>query len=299
LTEPMLPSGSESTEERLRTLLRTRRVQDPSTGENFEERALKSSTNPLEDIDEVFARGHAYLWWGVGGLIALLVAAIVWMAMTPVATTVTVPIVTAPEGLAHVVASPVDGMVVSITATSMEMTSAGQVLVTLRTADNSEVAVKAPTDGTIRVIAVTVGSRVDTGQTLVLMRPVGTALLAYGFASASQVSEINVGQKALITIDGYDPATVGSVAATVQSVSAQPAPLAVLRAVASGNDALLNSLTGGQPVYLVTMAFTEADTPSGMLWVNGRGAPKPLVLELTGKATIRVSDTTLLGKRGM
>ncbi|HQZ86505.1 MAG: hypothetical protein QG671_4489 [Actinomycetota bacterium] len=230
------------------------------------------------------------VWVAVVSIVACALAVGVWLAAAQSPTVVRGSgLLLPPYGVVTVVA-PAAGTVVTYRADVGDRVSVGQEIAVIRPSSGPDVPVVSNFAGELINGGRLYGDPVEVGDILAEIVPaqgtgkVGTSgaptlTTTSVFVPIGQVSSLNVGMPAAISVQQFPESQYGAIRATVSFVTPAPASSKGLLAYAGGNDSLLKSLDIDQPVVQVYVDLqSDPSTPSGYAWTLGSGPPSPVLL---------------------
>jgi hypothetical protein len=261
----------------------------------FSERALTGAPNPLERIDHLFQHTSRRTWVGVLGFALLLAAGVIWTAVAKQTITADAPTVIVPPTGIYRAGELEAGTVTSVLVREGDAVRKGQPLARFQPAGAAVVqSVRSPVSGTVTAVETRQGDVSRSGAPMFLvaqrMRPAAIA-----FVPSAEVSQLAVGQRVAVTVNGVPPDRYGKAIGRVAAIG--PIPVSDQRLQQLTGDASLLGLTRSMgPTREIRVALVWADTPSGVAWTGGEGPASRLPLGVRAVSSITVRRETLIGK---
>jgi len=119
--------------------------------------------------------------------------------------------------------------------------------------------------------------------------------MAIGLFPAAGISQLAVGQKASVTINGVSPERYGKAVGRVVSIGKIPVSDLRLRQL-TGDVSLVGLVRQLGPLREVQIRLTPAHTPSGLAWTEGHGPAAPPPVGVRAVTSVTVKGETLIGK---
>lgn len=266
-----------------------------SPGKAFRERALGDAPSPLEHIDHLFHHTSRRIWLGILGVTILLAAGVLWTAVASQTITATAPAVIVPREGLFTVPAPIAGVVDAVRVGEGAVVGSGQELAAVGQGRSAHAAaVLSPIEGTVVSVDVRVGDPATPGDQMFLIAP-RSAPVVISLYPAAQVSQLAVGQKAQVTVNGVATARYGMAVGRVVAIS--PIPVNDQRlAQLTGDTSLFNLPAQLGPLREIDIALAAARTASGVRWTGGNGPPSPLPIGVRAVAVVTVGRQTLMQK---
>lgn len=262
----------------------------PSSGPGlFRRQALEQLDAPGR-LDTLMKVTSPRLWIGLGLVVIVIAAAIVWSVLGAAKVTVTLSgVLNNPGGLV-VLNAPATGTLTSLDNVPDLELQPGQTFGEVLTSSGSLMPLRAITGGIVTDWMVDLGTYVHAGTPVASMFPGGGYLLALMYTSETTARMVAPGMQVDVTPDRGSTALYGSMVGHVLTVESSavlsPRRLALLE---SGNQQS-QSVQGGGP-------FTEVDVQlqadpysvSGYRWTSGSGPPFALEPGTTLIGTVIIS----------
>jgi multidrug resistance efflux pump len=261
----------------------------------FSERALAGAPNPLERIDHLFRHTSRRAWLGVLGIALLLAAGVAWTAIAKQTITADAPTVIVPPSGVFRAGELESGTVTSILVREGDVVQKGQPLALVQPAGAAAAhPVPSPVAGEVLSVQTRRGDVSRGGQPMFLVAP-RVAPMAIALVASTEMSQVAVGQRVAVTVNGVAPDRYGKAIGRVAAID--PAPVTDQRLQQLTGDASLLSLTRNMgPTREVRIALTRARTPSGLAWTGGPGPASRLPLGVRAVSSITVRRETLIAK---
>lgn len=261
----------------------------------FGERALTGAPNPLERIDHLFHHTSRRIWLGVLGIALLLAAGVVWTAVAKQTITKDAATVIVPRAGIFRAGELASGTVTSVLVREGDAVRRGEPLARLQPSGAPAVqSVRSPVAGEVVAVETRAGDVAQGGRPLFLVAPRARPM-AIALVASAEVSEVAVGQRVAVTVNGVPPDRYGKAVGRVAAVG--PIPVDDERLQELTGDASLVGLTRNMgPTREVRIALTRADTPSGLAWTGGPGPSTAPPLGVRALSSITIRRETLIGK---
>jgi multidrug resistance efflux pump len=264
------------------------------TAAPFAERALTGAPNPLERIDHLFRHTSRRTWVGVTGLALLLAAGVLWAAVAKQTITADAPTVIVPPSGIFTAGDLQVGTVTSVLVREGDAVRTGQALARLQPAGAPAQSVRSPVAGEVVTVETRAGDIKRAGAPMFLVAP-RIRPMAIALVPSAEVSQLAVGQRVAVTVNGVAPDRYGKAIGRVAAIG--PIPVTDVRLQQLTGDTSLIGLTRGLgPTREVRIALTPAHTPSGVAWTGGHGPSSRLPLGVRAVSSITVRRETLIGK---
>jgi multidrug resistance efflux pump len=261
----------------------------------FGERALTGAPNPLERIDHLFQHTSRRIWLGVIGLALLLAAGIVWSSIAKETITKEAATIIVPRAGVFRAGELASGTITSVLAREGDRVRKGQVLAQFQPAGAPALqSVRSPVAGEVMSVPPRTGDVTRPGAPMFLIAP-NSRPMAIAFVASAEVSQIGVGQHVAVTVNGVPPDRYGKAIGRVAAIAPIPVTDQRLQQI-SGDNSLLASTRNLGPSREVRIAFTKADTPSGLAWTGGAGPAGHSLLGVRAVSSITIKRETLIGK---
>lgn len=252
----------------------------------FRQRALDRIGSP-DEFDRLVRVTSPRHWIGLGGLLIVVVATLLWASFSTIPTTESGAGFLLPEGGLRTVEASADGEILRLDVELGDHVIDGQQLGVVRTAGGREVAIRASGTGVVSEANGQRGEFVRAGDQLALVEPIGWPAVVFAYVPTEAAGDIAAGTEARVRFSGGIGATYGDALGRVVSVSRFPTTPARLEFVLHG--AAVSALPAeGVPTSEVLVALDQsATTPSGLVWATGSGpASVPLGLPATVELVI-------------
>lgn len=211
------------------------------------------------------------------GICLLVLAAVVWALFGRAPQTVAGKGILLPSGGYTELGTEIVGAVDSVNVSPGFVVRADTTVATVtEDASGDRHAIKTPVDGVIVDVSARPGRRTLSGEPLALLDPLESDLVVTAFLPAGPAATVTPGMPALVSPSGSPPAQYGYVEGTVASVSPAPVALTRVLTLVGNNEQLGEYFVAGEPVTEVTITMTPGDTPSGVTWTIGTGPDDPL-----------------------
>jgi len=209
---------------------------------------------------------------GVVALLLLVTGVFIWAVLARPATTITGIGLLADENTLSQSVAPATGMVHEVLFDRTSAISAGDVMATIRTADNDMVSVAAYDDATVLLRLIEPGTWVEAGQPIAELIRDTEISSAVAAIDEQDAAALEVGQRALVSVRQAPAAQFGSIPATVAWVTAVPVGADRLTLLAGGNERLASELDTATGVVLVGLTLeTDTSNVTGLRWTAGNG----------------------------
>jgi hypothetical protein len=262
---------------------------------SFDDRALGGAPNPLENIDHLFHHTARRIWLGILGVAILLIAGVLWTTVASQATNVQAQSVIVPRAGLFTAGAIRIGVVTSVLVADNQVVARGQPLAEVQYTGKTHIGAVSPIAGRVITVDVRVGDGVQFGVPMFLIAPVNAAPMAVSLYPAARISQVAVGQKAEVAVNGVAPSRYGLALGRVVAISDIPVSDTRLQEL-TGNASLLALVSQLGPLREVDIALQRARTPSGLAWTEGKGPPAPLPIGVRAAATITTGRETLIHK---
>lgn len=247
--------------------------------------------SPVEVIDRRLRVTTPRVWMVFLGTIVLLAAALVWSIFGTAPTEVRGQTMLLPPDGLYEVGMQTEGVVEELLVRSGTKVEEGQVLVRLRGRDGQLVEVKAPVAGQVATILVKPGLYSTVGTPVATLVTEDSELIAAVYVPAREGKVVRDGMRVFVSPSTAPAAQYGSILGTVRYVSQLPASPERIRLNLGDNNALVDYLTGGEPVLEIAVELDEdLSTTSGYRWSSGSGPPFEISTATLGTASIVVAE---------
>jgi multidrug resistance efflux pump len=261
----------------------------------FHERALTGAPNPLERIDHLFQHTSRRIWLGVLGVALLLAAGVLWAAVAKQTITADAPTVIVPPSGIFRAGELEAGTVTSVLVREGDAVQKGQPLAQFQPPGAPAVhSVRSPVAGEVISVETRPGDVSRAGAPMFLVAP-RVAPMAIAFVPSADVSQLAVGQRVAVTVNGVAPDRYGKAIGRVAAIGPVPVTDQRLQQL-TGDTSLLGLTRNMGPTREVRIALTPADTPSRLAWTGGPGPASRVPLGVRAVSSITVRRETLLGK---
>jgi multidrug efflux pump subunit AcrA (membrane-fusion protein) len=253
--------------------------------------STKVPPSPVEVLDRRLRVTTTKTWMVFLGVIVLLAAALVWAIFGSAPTEVKGQSMLLPPHGLYEVGVETEGFVTDVLVQNADHVEAGQALARLRQRDGKVVDIDAPVNGHVATILVKPGTYSNVGTPAFTLVEEGDELIAVVYVPAQEGKVVRNGMRVFVSPSTAPAAQYGSILGTVGSVSTLPASPARIRLNLGDNDALVDFLTGGEPVLEIAVELElDPSTPSGYRWSSGSGPPFTISTATLGTAAIVVSE---------
>ena len=239
-------------------------------GGRFRAAAVERIAAP-EQLDRMIRLVPPRRWFALAGIIALLVATILWAVVATIPTTLAGIGYLLPEGGLRKVQAPVSGTVASFDVAVGSHVIAEQVIGTTTDESGQLAPLLAPETGEVTEVSAVLHAHVDAGERLALVRPVGWPLVVYAYLPVRDAGALAVGSEVQVRFGGGIAESYGFAKGRVASVSPFPATAERLAFILQ-DAALVDQVRALGPANEVVVELEQsAATPNGLVWGTGTG----------------------------
>jgi multidrug efflux pump subunit AcrA (membrane-fusion protein) len=238
----------------------------------FRPKALShiASADQFDRLVRVTSPRH---WIGLGAVLTVIAAVVVWSCVSTVPTTVSGSGYLLPEGGLKAIESPIAGTVVRFDLTGGEHVVDGQEVGEVRDADGQRVPIRAAGTGIVSEAQALRAEYVDAGERLALVQPIGWPAVVYAYLPTQVASSVVPGVPARVRFGAGISTAYGYAVGEVADVGRFPTTPERLDFVLQGA-AVVARPQGGEPTSEVMIVLEQsASTPSGLVWGSGDGPP--------------------------
>ncbi|MDQ3874995.1 MAG: HlyD family efflux transporter periplasmic adaptor subunit, partial [Actinomycetota bacterium] len=232
---------------------------------SFRRRALEQVSSP-EELDRLVKVALPRTWIALGGLAALLAAAVVWGVVAQVPTSVEGRGFLLRRGGIHTAAAPSAGVVVDLVHEAGDRVAGGELLGRVRGPDGSVDPVRSPSTGELIEVGANRGDYVAAGAPLALVDPAARPLVVYAYLPQDDAKQARVGDRVEITVSDADPAQFGFLLGRVAVIGAYPATQDRLRSILQDESVLAEVGELGPVVETLVRPDADPRTRSGFRW---------------------------------
>jgi len=229
------------------------------------------------------------------GLALLLAAGILWTAIAKQTITADAPTVIVPATGIYRAGELEAGTITAVLVAEGDVVRKGQPLARFLPAGAAVVqSVRSPVSGSVTAVETRKGDVSRSGAPMFLVAP-RTQPMAIAFVPSAEVSQLAVGQKVAVAVNGVAPDRYGKAIGRVAAIGPIPVTDQRLQQL-TGDTSLLGLTRQLGPTREVRIALTRASTPSGVAWTGGDGPANRLPLGVRAVSSITVRRETLIGK---
>jgi hypothetical protein len=254
----------------------------------FRERALARIDSP-DEFDRLVRVTSPRHWIGLTGLLAVVLAAVLWACFSTVPTTESGSGYLLPEGGLRPIQAPVEGQLDTLTIEQNDHVVDGEQLGFVRTASGARVPIRATGTGIVSETSGQRGTHVSAGDQLALLEPIGWPEVVYSYMPTASVSDVTPGIKARVRFAGGIGATYGDALGTVQSVARFPTTPQRLASVLHGAAVSATSNAGATSEVVIALD-QSATTSSGLVWASGTGPSAAVPVGLPGTVQLIIGS---------
>jgi multidrug resistance efflux pump len=233
------------------------------------------------------------------GLIVILVAVLAWAFFGRVEQAVTGYGYVLPSGGYLEVGTSVAGVVKSVDVDSGEQVQKGQELLTVTAEgeNGGTVSIVSPVDGLVVEVSALPGRVTSAGDPVLFMQPDGSQLIVKAFIAATDAESVRVGMEASVSpADAPRRAQYGVIQGSVSAVSPTPVSAERIDFIVGGNSSLVDYFLAGGPVIEVTIELTpDPSTPSGYAWSIGQGPDVQISSGTLSEVSMTVREGSVIG----
>ncbi len=235
----------------------------------FRERALRRAFSP-DDLDRLLEVAPPGRWVGVGALLAVVAAAVLWAAVAVVPTTLAGPGFLLPQNGLAALQAPATGTVTALALAPGQHVVAGERLGTLR-ATGASLPLTAPQTGVVSEVDVAAGGVVAVGDQIALIEPVGWPIVVYAYVSTQVAADLAPGTPVHVRFGAGIGQAYGYAKGRVESVG-QFAVTEARLAFVLRDAALVDQVRALGAANEVVIALDRTGrTPSTLVWAHGSG----------------------------
>jgi HlyD family secretion protein len=255
----------------------------------FRERALERISSP-EQLDRLVRITLPRRWLGLGGLLLVVAAVIVWASVSSVPTTLKASGYYIPQGGLRVIQAPTSGTVESYSVAIGDHVVANQPVGVVRGLDGKDAVIRAPETGVITETDALQQTYVNAGDRVALIEPVGWPLVIYAYVPTNIAPGLPPGTLVHVSFGAGIGAAFGYAVGHVESVSQFPATEERLTFILQ-DPSVVAGVTGQGPSNEVVISLDQsARTASGLVWGSGGGPPGELPAGLPAQVTLIVGS---------
>jgi len=255
----------------------------------FRQRALRRISSP-EQLDRVVQVTVPRRWIGLGGLLLIVAASVVWAAVSSVPTTLKGPGYLLPLGGLREVQSTSAGTITSLTVAVGSHVVAEQPIGTVSAPGGQTSIVRAPETGTVTELDAVQRAYVQPGQRLGLVEPVGWPLVIYAYVPTEIAAGLAPGTPVHVSFGAGVGAVFGYAKGEVQSVSQFATTPDRLNFILQ-DPSVVQQVQALGPTNEVVIAMDQsAKTASGLVWGSGKGPRGQLPAGLPAQVTFVVGS---------
>jgi hypothetical protein len=255
----------------------------------FRHKALQKMSSP-DQLDRMLRITLPRRWIGLGGMLALVAAVVVWSATATVPTSVSAPGFLLPQGGLRQVQAPVSGTVQQLQAAIGTHVVAGERIGEIADATGRLYPVLSPETGVLTETDTVTHGFVQAGDRLGLVQPVGWPLVVYAYVKADAAAGLRPGVPVHVQFGAGIGARFGYAKGVVVSVSQFPATIERLNFILQ-DSSVVDSVSKLGPANEVVIAMDQsARNPSGLTWGAGGGPPGALPAGLPAQVALIVGE---------
>ncbi len=257
---------------------------ETTTREGIFRRQALASISTADELDERVKVVLPRTWVALAGLLAIVLAVVVWGTVSTLQDDVNgIGFVTPAQGWSSI-DTPVSGIVTVLVIRVGDPVVAGEALALIGSGPSS-VTLRSPVTGTVEQVSVSDQEYVSSGTSLAVIRPAGQALIVHAYVTATSAHSVSVGQQVQVGLGAQTTSKYGYLLGSVSSVAPFPATSQRLIDVLQ-NPSLVSQVEKLGPVTEVDVALQpDPHTPTGYRWSLGRGPS----YQLSGGLPVEVS----------
>ncbi len=255
----------------------------------FRHKALQKMSSP-EQLDRMVRITLPRRWIGLGGLLLIVAAVVVWSAVASVPTTVSAPGFLLPQGGLRQVQAPASGTVKVLRAAIGTHVVGGEQIGEIEDAAGRSVPVRAPETGIVTETDTVTHGFVQAGDRLALVQPVGWPLVVYAYVKTDAAAGLRPGIPVHVEFSAGIGARFGYAKGVVASVSQFPATIERLNFILQDSSVVDSVRQLGPTNEVVIVMDQSAQNPSGLSWGSGHGPPGELPAGLPANVKLIVGE---------
>lgn len=249
--------------------------------------------SPIERLDGVTLFGTPKMWVGLLGLVALLIAGLIWGVFAKAPVTISAAGVISTEGGPLEVGASLNGTVTSLFVTVGESVEASNTLAIITDDQGLAVRVRTPVSGIVTEISTQVGDFLSAGSTVMTLQDTTNDLESIAFIPVSSIGSLLVGQEVLMSPKSVPVSEFGYLKGTISSISSVPVSNARVEQLVGRVAGSKNYDAQGEPIVEVRIRVSaDSATPSGFTWTQGEGPPYQLLSGTPWSGEVVISDST-------
>lgn len=249
--------------------------------------------SPIERLDKVTLFGTPKMWVGLLGLVALLLAGMIWGIFAKAPVTISAEGVISTEGGPLEVGTSLDGTVTSLFVTLGESVEESNTLAIITNDEGLAVRVRTPVQGIVIEISTQVGDFLSAGETVVTIQDSTQALESIALIPVSSIGQLIVGQEVLMSPKSVPVSEYGYLRGNIEIISSVPVSKARVQQLVGSVAGFTNYDDQGEPLIEVRIKVAEdSETPSGFAWTQGSGPPFSLLSGTPWAGDVIIGDST-------
>jgi len=233
------------------------------------------------------------MWVGLMGLVALLIAGLIWGVFAQAPVTISAEGVISTEGGPLEVGTSLDGTVTSLFVTLGESVEATNTLAIITDDQGVAVRVRTPVSGIVIEISTQVGDFLSTGETVVTIQDSSESLESIALIPVSSIGALSIGQEVLMAPKSVPVSEFGYLRGNIRSISSVPMSKARVQQLVGSVAGSNNYETQNEPIIEVRITLVQdAETRSGFAWTQGQGPPFQLLSGTPWEGDVVVDSST-------
>ena len=245
----------------------------PPRGGDVRPEAPNSLAAPADQLDTLLRVTSPRGWLALTALAAVVLATVAYGLFGAVPTTVSGRGLFLPPGGLIRIDAPVAGMVTRMAGRAGAAVEAGDEIGTVSAAVGEPIVVRATSRGVVTEILADAGNFVSPGQALAIMEPVGGRTGAVVFVPAGEGKAIATGMRVRLSPSTAPSEQYGQIEGVVSSVSEFPVSPQRVQFLLQNADLVQDIHELGSVLEVTIDVMADPDTPSGLRWTSGDGAP--------------------------
>lgn len=259
--------------------------------------SIQAPEDPAAVVDERASSLGRPLMVALIGLCLVVVAIVVWAFFGRVPQTVSgFGYVVPAQGFTEV-GTTVSGSVEGVEVEPGQRVSRGEELLRVNIGGGGRESIVSPVDAVVIGVSALAGRITEPGDPMVYLQPLDAALVVKAFIAATDASTINIGAPAAMSpADAPRAAQYGVIRGSVTAMSPTPVSAERIGFIVGGNASLVDYFLAPGPVIEVTVELEQdPSTPSGYSWSIGQGPDVEINAGTLSEITVLLRDSPVLG----